>query len=227
MASEPVRNNGQERSAPVREFVLTTVRNEILTGVLVPGQRLVEAELCARLGVSRTSVREVLRHLEAERLVNIEPYKGPSVARVSWAEAEEIYFVRELLEGQAARLFAEKVTSAEIKRMRRALGRFKVAVIETYDRQELLESTTEFYDVILDGCGNALLADLLRGLLARINLLRSRSMSLSERPRQSLAEMSRILEALGRRAPGEAQRAAIDHVRNAREFARSAILKTK
>ena len=216
--------NGGERTAPVREFVLNTVRNEILTGELVPGQRLVEGDMCQRLGVSRTSVREVLRQLEAEKLVAIEPYKGPSVARVSWEDAEEIYGVRELLEVQAVRLFARKVSAQEIDAMQAALERFRVAVTETYERKELVDSTTAFYDVILDGCGNRLLAELLRGLIARINLLRSRSMSLSERPRQSLEEMGKILKALKKHDANAAEDAAIEHIRNAREFAREAIL---
>lgn len=215
--------SSQKKSAPVRDYVLNTVRNEILIGALVPGQRIVEGELCSRLGVSRTSVREVLRQLEAERLVTIEPYRGPSVARVTWQEAEEIYFIRELLEVRAAALFARKAMPTEIQRMRSALRRFEVAVTETYDREELLESTTAFYDVMLDGCGNSLLADILRGLLARINLLRSRSMSLANRPKQSLKEMGAILDAIAKHDPDEAERAAADHIRNAREFARSAM----
>lgn len=215
-----------EKVGTVREFVLTTVRNEILTGGLVPGQRLVEGDMCARLGVSRTSVREVFRQLEAERLVNIEPYKGPSVARLTWHEAEEIYTVRELLEGEAASLFAQKITAKETKAMEVALDRFKYAVTESYDRRELLDSTNAFYDVILNGCGNALLAELLRGLLARINLLRSRSMSLSERPKQSLQEMDAILRALKTGDSELARRAAVQHIHNAREFARDAMGKT-
>ncbi|MEX0695425.1 MAG: GntR family transcriptional regulator [Rhodospirillales bacterium] len=223
MTANSATNEEGKKSASVREFVLTTVRNDILTGALVPGQRLVEGDMCARLGVSRTSVREVLRQLEAERLVVIEPYKGPSVARVTWEEAEEIYFVRELLEVQAARLCAEKVTEEDIAKMREALARFLTAVSETYDRRELLDSTTAFYDVILNRCGNNLLADMIRGILARINLLRSRSMSLAERPKQSFMEMSQLLEAIAERCPDKAERAALEHIHNAREFARNAM----
>jgi len=212
-----------KKNVSVREFVLSTVRNEILTGALVPGQRLVEGEMCTRLGVSRTSVREVLRQLEAEKLVVIEPYKGPSVARVTWEEAEEIYFVRELLEVQAAALCATKVTKGDISQMRDALERFRVAMSETYDRRELLDSTTAFYEVILHRCGNSLLADMLRGILARINLLRSRSMSLSERPKQSLEEMTAMLDAIAKGDPKKAGRVAAEHIRNAREFARNAM----
>jgi len=223
MADASSTNVAVKKSASVREFVVTTVRNEILTGALVPGQRLVEGEMCTRLGVSRTSVREVLRQLEAERLIVIEPYKGPSVARVTWEEAEEIYFVRELLEVQAVKLCAVKVTAEDITNMREALARFHKAVTETYDRRELLDSTTTFYDVILNRCGNHLLADMLRGILARINLLRSHSMSLPERPKQSFEEMSLLLEALAKGDPKAAGRAAIEHIHNAREFARNAM----
>lgn len=222
-AKSAAANDKGKKSASVRDFVLSTVRAEILTGALVPGQRLVEGEMCTRLGVSRTSVREVLRQLEAEKLVVIEPYKGPSVARVTWEEAEEIYFVRELLEVQAAALCAEKVTKLDIGEMRKALKRFRTAMSETFDRRELIDSTTAFYEVILTRCGNRLLADMLRGILARINLLRSRSMSLSERPKQSLDEMTLLLETIAEGDPKKAGRAAAEHIRNAREFARDAM----
>ncbi|HWD15746.1 MAG TPA: GntR family transcriptional regulator, partial [Casimicrobiaceae bacterium] len=89
-------------AAPVRSQTVGNLRNAILTGRFAPGARLVEAELCRLLGVSRPSVREALRQLEAERLVVITPFKGPAVARIEWPEAEQIYEVRALLEGQAA-----------------------------------------------------------------------------------------------------------------------------
>src|SRR3546814_11073688 len=70
------------------------LREAILNGVFKPGERLTEAKLCARMGVSRTSIREGLRRLEGERLITILPTKSPTVTQITWTAAEETYPVR-------------------------------------------------------------------------------------------------------------------------------------
>ena len=75
----------------VREQAFERLRDAIIGGHFAPGQRLIERELCEAIGISRTSIREVLRRLEAERLVVVEPRRGPTVARVTRKQAEEIY----------------------------------------------------------------------------------------------------------------------------------------
>ena len=92
----------------LRELALEKVRDAIVDGYFKPGERLVERDLCAQLGVSRTIVREVLRHLESEGLVASLPNKGPIVARLDLEEAKQIYEIRGALEGMAARLCAER-----------------------------------------------------------------------------------------------------------------------
>src|SRR5262245_64954406 len=84
------------------------LRAAILNGVFKPGERLLEQNLCEWMGVSRTSVREALRRLEAERLITITPNRGPSVTEIAWDEAKAIYEVRALMEGEAAALFAAR-----------------------------------------------------------------------------------------------------------------------
>src|SRR5690242_12081163 len=84
------------------------LRAAIASGRFMPGQRLIERELCALLGVGRTSVREALRQLEAEGLVSTVPHRGPMVSIISAEELEHIYAVRGLLEGYAGRKFAER-----------------------------------------------------------------------------------------------------------------------
>src|SRR5690606_3951271 len=130
--------------------VLRALRDAIVCGELPPGFRLVEADLCVRLGASRPTVREALRQLEAERLVQITPYKGPSVALMSWSEASDIYEVRVLLEGHAAYLFAERADEQSLRELREALEAFEAAVRDG-DSVGLLRSTGTFYDVIMRG----------------------------------------------------------------------------
>ena len=190
------------------------LRDAILSGYFKPGQRLIEAELCETMQVSRTSVREALRRLEAEKLITIVPNRGPSVTEITWEEAKEIYDVRAILEGEAAALLAERATPAERREMQRALAAF-VEADENDDAIGRLTSTSRFYDIMLRGCGNRIISEMLQGLVARINFLRARSMSRPGRARYSAAEMRRILRAIEKKDPAGARAAAVQHVRNA------------
>jgi DNA-binding GntR family transcriptional regulator len=107
-------------AAPVREQVLDQLRQAIVEMRLKPEQRLVERELIEQTGVSRTTVREVLRQLAAEGLVTTIPHKGTVVASPSVERAAELYEVRAVLEGMAARQFAERATDVHLRALRRA-----------------------------------------------------------------------------------------------------------
>nr|WP_278116423.1 GntR family transcriptional regulator [Mesorhizobium sp. WSM4875]WIE94796.1 GntR family transcriptional regulator [Mesorhizobium sp. WSM4875] len=198
----------------VQQQTAEKLREAILTGVFKPGDRLLEAELCEMLGVSRPSVREALRSLEAERLVSIVPNKGPHIPVLTWERATEIYKVRALLEGEAASLAAQFATDVSIKKMRVALNVFEKAA-RGADAAAEVSSTADFYAEILRSCANSIIEEMLSGLLARVNYLRARSMSMPGRAKVSLKEMKAILEAIESRDGEAARRAAIYHVEQA------------
>jgi DNA-binding GntR family transcriptional regulator len=195
------------------------LRDAILTGVFRPGERLVEAALCDQMGISRTSLREALRRLEAERLITIVPNRGPSVTEISWAEAQEIYDVRALLEAEAASLFARRATPAQVQALASAMAEFDSAV-RTNNALRRLTATERFYGVIMHGCGNAIIAEILQGLVARITFLRARSMSRPGRSSVSAAEMRKILKAIESGNARAARVAAVEHVAAAAAAAR-------
>ncbi|MDB5866480.1 MAG: GntR family transcriptional regulator [Betaproteobacteria bacterium] len=190
------------------------LRDAILSGYFKPGQRLVESELCERMEVSRTSMREALRGLEAEKLITIIPNRGPSVAEITWEEAKAIYDVRAILEGEAAALFSQCATTEQRRVMTQALAAFAEAA-EANDAMGRLTSTGRFYEVMLQGCGNSIISELLQGLVARINFLRARSMSNPGRDKYSSTEMRRILKAIEKKDADGARAAAVEHVRAA------------
>jgi DNA-binding GntR family transcriptional regulator len=204
----------------VQQQTVEKIRSAILAGMFQPGERLVEADLCKMLGVSRPSVREALRSLEAERLISIVPNRGPQIPVVSWEEAEQIYQVRALLEGEAAALCATRVGPEDLKRMRAALAAFARAT-RAGDSKGRLDATAEFYAVILDRCGNRIIEETLQGLIARINFLRGRSMSRPGRAKLSLQEMKKILGAIEQGDAAAAREAAVDHTRQAHRAARA------
>jgi DNA-binding GntR family transcriptional regulator len=206
----------------VQQQAVERLRAAILAGVFKPGDRLVEADLCARLGVSRPSVREALRSLEAEGLVTIIPNRGPQIPVLTWERAAEIYRVRALLEGEAAALCAVNATPAQVKALRTALGLFGKAVTAG-DGARRLSTTAEFYRLMQEAAGNMLIDDLLRRLTARINFLRAQSMSRRDRAQSSLREMRAILQAIAKGDAAAARRAAEHHVENASRAARAAL----
>lgn len=205
------------------EEVIQKLRMAIFTGLLKPGDRLVEAELCVSLGVSRPALREAIRALQAERLCEITPHRGAQIPVLTWNDAQEIYHVRELLEGEAAALCAVNISDDGIGEMKQALSQFSDAV-KSFEAYKRVEATSLFYAILLKYAKNRVIEEILLGLLARINFLRSRSMSLPERARHSQKEMEAIYRAIRARDPLAARTAAVRHVANAREAARNAFI---
>ena len=195
----------------VQSETVDKLRNAILLGQFKPGARLAEAMLCDLMSVSRTSIREALRRLEGEKLVIIVPNKGPSVVKIEWEDAKAIYEVRALLEGEAAARFAARVKSADIQAMQRALRSFGTAVSDD-DAAGRVTTTNEFYQIILRGCGNPVIGEVLQSLNARINFLRFQSMARPGRSKHSAVELKKILSALEDRNAAAARKAAIEHV---------------
>ena len=114
----------------VRSMVAQKLREAIMSGTLKPGQRLVERELCEMTGVSRPSIREALRLLEADGLVNTVPHRGPVVSTISLEEAKQLYAARAVLEGFAGRECARLHDPAVVRRIGDALTRLKAAFAE-------------------------------------------------------------------------------------------------
>ena len=206
----------QRVAAPVREQVLKQLRQAILEMRLRPAQRLVERELIEQTGVSRTTIREVLRQLAAEGLVTTIPHKGTVVASPSLKAAAELYEVRAVLEGMAARQFAERATEEHMARIREAFAQI-VASAEEEDAAgpAMLEAKKLFYDALFDGAANETLQEILQGLQARVMVLRRASLAQPGRPARTVEEVREIVRALEARDPERAAAACVDHVNQA------------
>jgi GntR family transcriptional regulator, trigonelline degradation regulator len=205
-------------SAPVRLQVVQALRKAILQGRFVPGDRLVEKDLCELTGVSRTSIREAFRQLESEGIIDNIPNRGPVVATLSRAQAKEVYEVRQALEALAAKLFALNATEKHVEELGKATETLASAY-RSGDVNEILSAKDVFYGVLYSGCGNAVAPQMLTILNARINLLRRVSLSASGRLEKSLREMRRLMAAIRKRDGDAAWSAASDHVQNAAEAA--------
>lgn len=201
-------------AAPVRRQLVETLRRAILELHFKPGDRLIERELCELTGVSRTSLREALRQLETEGLVQIVPNRGPMVSSVDEQEAREIYALRAVLEGFLGRCFTEHATDKQVKQLSEALTAFRKAVKHGRPR-DLIATKSAFYDLLMEGSGNRVLEGTLRQLHGRVTLLRATSMAAPGRTRDSLTELEAIVAAIAARDPNAAEKACMAHVRNA------------
>lgn len=202
----------------LRELTLDKVRLAILNQYFKPGQRLVERSLCEDLGVSRTVVREVLRHLETEGLVQSIPQQGPIVAVIDADNTRQIYELRSLLEGHAAAGCAAKCTLHDIATMKSALGRIEAAFIRK-DYQGVMEATTDFYSTMFHSAGDTMAWEIVSALNARINRLRLITISTSNRGSAAPLEMHLMLDAIEKHDSAAAARAARKHVQTAQTIA--------
>jgi DNA-binding GntR family transcriptional regulator len=199
-------------AAPLREQVLEVLRQAILDFRFKPGQRLIERELIEQIGVSRTTIREVLRELAAEGLVTTIPQKGAIVVVPTAEEAAEVYEVRAALEALAARNFVSRASDVDFAALRRAMQQVETVTHDGGDIQAMLRAKDGFYEVLLRGAGNGSVRSILGALQARVRMLRAGSLSAPGRPGQAVAEMRAIVEAIEARDGDAAAEAAARHV---------------
>jgi len=198
--------------------VLDTLRQAIIDGRLAPGARLTERELTEMLGVSRTVVREALRSLEAEGLVHVIPNKGPVVRELSRAEAEDLYQIRAVLEGLAARRFVQHASAEQVDELAQALD-VVVAAYDSGDAARVLETKNRLYDVLFAGAGSETLSSMLAMLHARI--WRWRALGLthpgrsSDRSQESITHLRDMLAAIRKRDADAAERITRDEANRA------------
>lgn len=182
-------------AAPLRHSVTDSIRSAIAVGRFEAGQRLPERELCELTGVSRTLIREALRQLESEGLIEVRPHRGPIVKQLTRKQAEGIYQVRISLEGLACKLFAEQADPLQIKKLVQSFEALKAGLADG-DILERLDVKNAFYNTLIDGTGNEALGQSLRMLNSQIMLLRSKSLQAPGRTLESIEELSELVDAL-------------------------------
>lgn len=208
-----------EAPPTLRELALDRLRTAIVEHHFPPGSRLTERDLCEQLGVSRSVVREVIRHLEAEGLVSNKPHHGPIVARLEPGTAAQIYEIRALLESTAAHDAAECATPEQVADMRQALAAIATAYA-TGDHHGVILSTTRFYEAMFAAGGKGVAWEVVKRLNSRISWLRSMTIASPGRATAGLAQMEKIFRAIEQRRPADAASASRDHVNMAAGIAR-------
>ena len=208
------------RSMTLRARTIEALREGITSLRFRPGDRLIERELCELYGVSRTSIREALRHLEAEGLITSEPHRGPVVATVTAEHARQIYEVRSVLEGVAGRLFASRATDEDIAGLLEQ-GRLYIEAARKRDVDAVLAALTRFYEIIFDACGNEVARTMILSLRARMQYLRTTTTirQTDQDTEQSIRNFQRICDAAQARDPAAMEAACVAQVQHASDVA--------
>jgi DNA-binding GntR family transcriptional regulator len=183
--------------------VLSHIRQQILSGELSAGKRIDQNAIAAELGVSIIPVRESIRQLEAEGLIEKLPNRGVFVTELSLTELLDIYAVREELEVLATRLAVVRMTPETIERLEALVGQMDAATKDG-DRAALFDLNSDFHFEIYNASQNAILCQLIEGLWDRSTVYRRRFTFMPDRAAQALAEHRQILEACRRRDPNDA-----------------------
>lgn len=216
-----------EKSVPgsaLDRIAVSSIANEafhkltqaIVSGEFAPGQRLSEAELARRFGISRGPIREALGRLEG-KLVTRMPRVGVSVINLSSTKLINLFAVREALEGMAARLAAERITDAEIRALNDLLEHhgenLDVATGAAY--YQAVHDDDFHFNIVRAARNDQLEYVLLEELYFQLKLYRYRLSSKPGRSLKALKEHRSIVETLTRRDPDAAEAAMRLHIRNA------------
>lgn len=197
--------NSREKHLTLRERILETIRDDIMRGILKPGEKVAEPELADRFGISRTPIREAFRQLESEGYLTVIPRKGAVVVSFSERDVEEFYAIKSILEGYAARMACLKLTNKEIEKL--SAINLKLGILaEAGDVKHFFKVHNDFHDLFIKAAGNEKLYDLVSNLLAKFQRMRIASLSIPGRMKISVQEHERIIDAFRRRDPDEAEK---------------------
>ncbi|MBB4104465.1 GntR family transcriptional regulator [Allorhizobium borbori] len=199
------------QGAGLGDVIFSALRQALRDGTFQPGDRLREEEIAEHFSVSRTPVRDALRRMSERRLLEISGGRGMMIRRLTRAEVFELYEMREIMEGTAARFAAKNASSTEI-----TLLTDLQAAFETADTpQEWARINKQFHGTIAGAVRNRFFHSPLEELQDFLALLGSTTFSVAGRAEPAADEHRRILEAIAARDPDAAEAAARDHIRSA------------
>lgn len=207
----------------LRAMALDRLRQAIISGMFTPGQRLVERTLCDQLGVSRSVIREVIRHLDAEGLVTTEG-QGPAVSRLAWDDARQIYEIRSALESAAVEACARMAGETAKTSLREAVEEIERCA-QRGDWMAVLGATERFYETIFATGGHPIAGEIVRRLNGRIAQLRVLTLGSENRKVTGPRRLREICDAIVENRPEAAGEACRSHIREACAIAEGLLAK--
>jgi DNA-binding GntR family transcriptional regulator len=192
------------RATTLHQEIVSRIRKMVQKGTLVRGQKVNEKDLCESMGVSRTPVREALRQLTSEGLIQLIPHKGAFVSQPCIEEISDLFEVMSVLEGTCARLAATHMKERDLQKIE-TLHKELEAHYQNRDHEAYLKTNHVFHVFIQELTGNRVLNDVINGLRQKILLYRQRQLYQPERFDQSVQEHRNLLRAFRTRDPDSAE----------------------
>ena len=206
----------------LHDEIANQLRDMIVEGNLKPGQKIPEPELCGRFGVSRTPLREALKVLAAEGIVQLLPNRGAVVAKITHEEIEQIFPIMGVLEALAGELACERITEEDLEKLRR----LHKTMIGHYRRGEWLpysKLNRAIHEAVFTAAGNASLSAIYQQLIVRIHAVRFVAKKTPERWHEAVDEHEQMMEALERRDGKRLAKIMRLHLRNKAEMVKEAM----
>ncbi len=204
------------RTRSLMSVLQDEIERMILAGTLAPGERINEIALATRFGTSRGPIREACRSLAHSGLVELVPNRGVYVRKLDVAEASHVYDVRTTLFGLAGRLFAARITAADVARLRDCLADMEAAT-EARDIERYYPLNLDFHRLIMAGAGNPVLERQYHALVKELHLYRRRGLVQGGGLAVSNREHRVMVEALAARDADAAEAAHRLHVARAKD----------
>lgn len=215
--------NGGGRSSRLSDKAYLTIKRDIITCALEPGQNFTEEQLADQYGVGRAAVRSAVKRLYQEQLIQFGPAKRYAVAPITLKHAQDVYQMRLLLEPAAARMAAGRLTAQQIDH----LQRHGTAQYELGDRQsaaEFLRSNSEFHVSVARASGNEIMTEMVASLLDRAERLNHLSHMLGDRNEEAIHEHHELIEALINGDGDRAEQVMREQIESARGFVIRALM---
>ncbi len=210
------KEQNEKSSGGLSSRVYHQIRAEIIRGALVPGESVTEMGLANDCGVSRTPVREALRQLELEGLVELIPNKGAVILGISPEDICDIYQIRAMLEGSVAERAAQRATEEDVKRLHEILD-LTDFYIGRQNMQQLQAMDGQFHQLIYEMSGSRMFRRVLKDMHYYIGLTRDASLKSEGRAMQSLREHRAVLDAIAQHDGEKAKKLMNHHVNKALE----------
>jgi DNA-binding GntR family transcriptional regulator len=201
---------------PLREVIFNTLREAIIIGELKPGERLMEVQLAEKMGVSRTPVREAIRKLELEGLVDMVARRGAQVADLSVKDIMDVLEVRASLDGLATSLSSTRITQDELKELMHINTQF-TNYVEKENLQGIIKKDVEFHDIIYRSSRNEKLIQIASNLREQVQRFRVIYLKDFSSTKDIIKEHNEILEAIQNKDSNNAQSLAQKHIKKQEE----------
>ena len=198
---------------PLRDVVFNTLREAILKGELKPGERLMELQLAAKLGVSRTPIREAIRMLEQEGLAVTIPRKGAEVAKMTEKDMEDVLQIREALDELAAKIACEQISEEQLEELVATMHEFDEST-KTDNVKKIAEADVKFHDIIYQSTGKPKLVNMLNNLREQMYRYRVEYLKDENNYPTLMKEHKDIVEGLVRKNKMQVSETMHQHVKN-------------